>query len=293
MESHHTPVLLARIVAALNVQADGCYVDATFGCGGHAREILDHLGSGGRLIVLDADPSAITGVPPDKRVVSACGNFRDLGIIVPTLAAGRSINGIFMDLGISSAQLSDPTLGLSFQTDGPLLMRLDRNVQAMNAATIVNTWSMSDLGNILRNFGEERQWRKIAEAIVFRRKRQRFSTTADLAALISQVVGGRYSRRHPATKTFQALRMAVNDELGNLAAGLAAACDLLAPGGRLAVITFHSLEDRAVKQYFRSRVKNQGDIVLVNKKTISPERAEILANPRARSAKLRVVARLG
>lgn len=287
----HTPVLLAEVLDALQPQGDDCFVDTTFGRGGHSRAILERLGPDGRLIVLDADPSALATLERDVRLVSACVNFRDLRTAIPPLAEQRPIRGILFDLGISSAQLSDPSLGLSFQSDGPLFMRLDRDQNAMTAATIVNGWSVQDLGVIFRDLGEERHWHRVAAAIVERRRSQRFTTTSELAAVVSRAVGGRRGKRHPATKVFQALRMAVNDELGNLRVALDSACDLLMPGGRLAVITFHSIEDRVVKQYFRDRAKTQADIELFTKKPIAPARAEILSNPRARSAKLRVVTR--
>jgi 16S rRNA (cytosine1402-N4)-methyltransferase len=236
-------------------------------------------------------------------VVPLAANFRCVNQTVRYVAPDLPIHGVLLDLGVSSLQLSDPTLGLSFQQAGPLDMRLDRGRggERMTAAVVVNTWRESDIAALLRSYGEEPRARQIAAAIVRRRRLASFRLTTDLASVVAAAARRGRSKIHPATRTFQALRMAVNDELANLTAGLANALDLLAAQGRLAVISFHSLEDRLVKTTLRrwagrplvpEATPPLARGYIVTKKPIRPSAAELRDNPRARSAKLRVFEKL-
>ena len=306
----HVPVLEEAAVNALNVRADGSYLDATFGRGGHARLVLDLLGPGGILIALDSDPEAIAfgqrefGDDPRLRLVRC--NFRELGTVVRDLAPEGGVDGILMDLGVSSPQLDAPERGFSFRHDGPLDMRLDPDA-GISAADWLAEVDEARLVEVLFEFGEEKFSRRIARAIVEARESGPVRTTAALAALIEKAVpagAARASRIHPATRAFQAIRIAVNAELDALDDALQAAIDSLAPGGRLVVISFHSLEDRRVKQAIREastappasrrmpsapsfspRLKAVG-------KLVRPNEQEESINPRARSARMRVAERL-
>lgn len=309
MAVNHVPVLLKEVIEYLNPQAGQNFADATFGRGGHAQAILERIGSKGRLFVFDVDPkSASLAKRLGSNVSVFQTNFSDIESAIKNAVPDISIHGILFDLGISSAQLSDSSLGLSFQEAGPLNMRLGRD-NGMTAAVIVNTWPEQKLAKLIYDFGEERQARLIAKAISIRRRRQPFVLTTDLAEVVSQALARRRAaptRIHPATKTFQALRMAVNEELENLTLGLNGALRLLTRGGRLAVITFHSLEDRLAKQIFKIAAQNcvcpplmprcvcshSAMARLVNRKPIIPTSHEIAINPRARSAKLRVIEKL-
>ena len=301
----HVPVLLKEVIESLDPQPGQNFVDGTFGGGGHTRAILARLGPAGRLFVFDLDPVSIS----EARLLGPnveCWqkNFRQLEETIKYVSPHLPIHGVVLDLGISSIQLSDPALGLSFQEKGPLNMRLGRD-KGMTAAVIVNTWRENDLAALIRELGEERQAKQIAKAIVNRRHEAPFVFTTDLAEVIARVWrrrGSMQPRLHPATKTFQALRMAVNEELENLRWGVRGAIRILASGGRLAVISFHSLEDRLVKQLFKEASrecicppsaprcvcarKPLGRIL--TKKPVRPSPLEITDNPRARSAKLRV-----
>jgi 16S rRNA (cytosine1402-N4)-methyltransferase len=304
----HVPVLLEAAVDALNVRDSGSYVDATFGRGGHSRAILERLGPAGRLLALDADPEAIEHgrerFGGDARVTLLHGNFRDLVAAVGDLA-GR-VDGVLMDLGVSSPQLDAPQRGFSFRADGPLDMRLDPS-SGRSAADWLGDVESDELAAVIAAFGEERFARRIARAIAAERERSPIRTTARLAEVVRDAIPAavaRSSRIDPATRTFQALRIAVNRELDALDEALAGAIDVLAPGGRLVVISFHSLEDRRVKRairaastpppasrrapaagLFRPRLKRVGGLV-------RPEAAEAAANPRARSARMRVAERI-
>lgn len=300
----HQPVLLDEVLAYLNPRSGQNFVDATVGGGGHARALLSHLGPTGTLFALDYDPTAAAAARElGSNVVPLLANFREVNRAVRYVAPDLPIHGILFDLGMSSLQLGDPTLGLSFQTTGPLDMRLDRSKTKdsnMTAASIVNTWREPELVRIFRQYGEEPLSRQIVAAIVRRRRLQPFLLTTDLAEVIVGVAarfGRRRTKIHPATRTFQALRMAVNNELENLAEGLKSGLDLIVTGGRLAVISFHSLEDRVVKNTFRAwagkqiaGVPTNGMTVgrIITKKPVRPSPNELDQNPRARSGKLRV-----
>ncbi len=293
----HVPVLYNEVLAGLNVRPGGLYIDGTVGAGGHAAGILEGSGPNGRLMGFDRDAATLQVAaerlaPYGDRVRLIHAPYTALGEHV----APGSAAGMVLDLGLSSLQMDDPERGFAFRHDGPLDMRFDVSA-GQTAADVVNTWPVDDLADALYEFGEERQSRRIARAIVDARPLQ---TTGQLAEVVARAIGKYRERIHPATRTFQALRILVNDELGQVAEVLPQAVEALAPGGRLAVITFHSLEDRIVKRFFRqaSGVVEEGanlsspTLRIVNKKVIEPAAAEIEANPRSRSAKLRLVERL-
>jgi 16S rRNA (cytosine1402-N4)-methyltransferase len=276
----HTSVLATETLDALAIVPGGTYVDATFGAGGHTRLILERLGPLGRTIAFDADPLAAQLAPEDPRLTLIHANFRALAAEL----AERSIvavDGILYDLGVSSMQLDDGGRGFSFRSDAPLDMRLDPT-RGETAADFIVSHDEADLADAIFRYGEERNSRRIARALKAKLPR----TTSELAAIVAGTVHlrGRRERIHPATKTFQALRIAVNDELDALRASLDAAANVVRPGGRIAVISFHSLEDRIVKLFFREDARVQP----LTRKPIVPSDEEITANPRARSAKLRV-----
>lgn len=304
----HLPVLLEEVLLALRPRAGGCYLDATTGGGGHAARLLQASAPSGRLYGCDRDEAAIEAARERLaefagRVELRQGNFSDLlDWIEPA-----SCDGVLFDLGVSSPQLERPERGFSFLHDGALDMRMDRR-QTLTAAQLVNEASVDDLARIFFRFGEEPEGRRLARAIDRERQRVRFETTRQLAGLIERLQPRRGRRVHPATKVFQALRMAVNDELSALERGLAAALELLVPGGRLAVISFHSVEDRVVKLFGRRQsreyaVEGELDVPELRKpveprlrwvtRKAQPARAEeVMRNPRARSAKLRVLEKL-
>ncbi len=299
--SDHQPVLLHEVLDALCVRSDGFYVDATYGRGGHARAILERLGSDGRLTVLDRDPQAIAAARAahgdDARVTIVHASFGDLTGVVG--APGR-VDGLLLDLGVSSPQLDQPERGFSFANDGPLDMRMDTTA-GESAAQWLARATIDELTDVIRRYGEERHPRRIARAIDNARREEPITRTGQLAALLSSVIPARDPRRHPATRVFQAIRIQVNDELGQLEAALDASLALLAPGGRLCVISFHSLEDRLVKRFMRRH--SLADPVWRGLPDIPPEArprlgrparacragaAEQADNPRSRSAVLRV-----
>ncbi|WP_322487215.1 16S rRNA (cytosine(1402)-N(4))-methyltransferase RsmH [Chloroflexus sp.] len=294
----HTPVLLAEVIAALAPRPGGCYLDATVGGGGHALAVLQAAQPGGVLLGIDADPAALAAtagrlaeVGLGQQAVLRHGSFADLATLAAE-AGFTAVDGILFDLGVSSYQLDTPERGFSFAADGPLDMRLDPT-QGPTAADLVNRLSERELADIIFQYGEEHAARRIARAIVERRRSQPFHATADLAAVVARAVGGRHGRIHPATRTFQALRIAVNHELDRLVAALPQAVALLSPGGRLAVISFHSLEDRIVKQFLRAEAAGEAPrLAIITKKPVVVSDAEVAANPRARSAKLRVAVRI-
>lgn len=299
----HAPVLLDEALEALDVQADGFYVDATFGRGGHSRALLARLGEQGRLLAIDCDPQAVAaaretlGGDPRATVVHAA--FSRLGEILR--AAGRLPDGILLDLGVSSPQLDDPARGFSFMRDGPLDMRMNPH-EGESAAAWLARADERDIADVIFRFGEDRHARRIARAIVAARAEAPVETTADLAAIVAAAVPGRREPgRHPATRSFQALRIHVNRELEELERVLPQAVEALAPGGRLAVISFHSLEDRLVKRFMRRH--SQDDPAWAGMPEVPPQaravlrrvgrarfpgEAEVARNPRARSAVLRV-----
>ncbi|MDE2347054.1 MAG: 16S rRNA (cytosine(1402)-N(4))-methyltransferase RsmH [Gammaproteobacteria bacterium] len=300
----HAPVLLVEAVAALGIRPDGVYLDATFGRGGHAAAILERLAAGGRLLCLDRDPAAIEEARAlfgeDVRVAIFLAPFSALAACADRVSPGLRMDGILFDLGVSSPQLDDPARGFSFMQDGPLDMRMSGN-QGPSAADVVNGASERELARIFRDYGEERFAMRIARAIVADRQATPFTRTLQLAQMIARVSPVRERHKHPATRVFQALRIHVNDELGELEAGLAAALERLRPQGRLAVISFHSLEDRIVKRFMKRHATTdpmysglpqipahaRPRLRLVGKPVV-PDEAETGRNPRARSARLRV-----
>lgn len=300
----HVPVMLAQVLEGLQVEAQGIWLDGTFGRGGHAREVLARLGGEGRLLLMDRDPEAIASAQrefgEDARVRIRHANFSELARWDET-AAG--LDGVLLDLGVSSPQLDDPARGFSFQGTGPLDMRMDPT-REQSAADWLATADEKEIADVLWRYGEEKMSRRIARALVEVRAVEPLATTRQLADLVAKTIGYRERHKHPATRTFQALRIHVNDELGALERGLVAARDALKPGGRLAVISFHSLEDRIVKQFIRgdvARPVRRGlplpDLAppllrAVGKAQFADE-AELAANPRARSAVLRIAERTG
>lgn len=274
---------------ALAPKPGGTYADGTVGHGGHARLLLEASGPDGRLLAIDRDPRNLSVArerlaPYGGRVLFVQGSYADLSRFAQENGLG-TFDGILLDVGFSSAHVDDPARGFSFGADGPLDMRYDPS-QETSAATIVNGWKKEELATLFRLYGEEPAADRIADAIFHARKQERIVRTTQLAELVEAVVPRR-GRIHPATKVFQALRIAVNDELGELERVLPAAADLLAPGGRLAVISFHSLEDRIVKQFLASR----DDLEALTKRPVTASEEEMAANPRARSAKLRAAAK--
>lgn len=301
----HAPVLLHEAVHYLAVQPGGRYVDCTIGAGGHARAILEAASPGGLLLGLDADPVAISvarenlaGFEDSVQLVES--NFRDLERVcrrhnfIP-------VHGVLFDLGISSMQLADDR-GFSFQVEAPLDMRFSPG-QALTASDIVNQYDEADLADVIWRFGEEPASRRIARAIVRARP---IRTTTELAAVISRAIPRPRGRIHPATRTFQALRIAVNDELGALRDALVQARDILGQGGRLVVISFHSLEDRIVKQFFQQESRDcicppeqpvcncghRATLRIITRRSVTPSPEEIAINPRSRSARLRAAEKL-
>jgi len=298
----HLPVLLTEAVAALAIQPSGCYVDATFGRGGHSRAILARLGPAGRLIALDRDPQAIAAgaAVGDTRFTLVHASFGKLAEALDAQGVGQ-VDGILLDIGVSSPQLDDPARGMSFRFDAPLDMRMD-TTQGETAAEFLARAEQHQLEEVIREYGEERFAHAVAKALVAARGRQRISSTGQLAALVAAVVRTREPGQHPATRTFQALRIFVNRELEELSLVLPQALARLRPGGRLAVISFHSLEDRIVKNFMRAAAHppqppkgvpvRAADLpaptLRLVGKSIRASAAEISANPRARSAVLRV-----
>ena len=305
-ETEHVPVLLEEVMAQLQPAPGGKYIDLTVGAAGHARGLLEGSRPDGRLLAIDADPEAVGYARSalaayGERAIVRQGFFDEL----EALAAEHgfaAVDGIVADLGLSSRQLADPRRGFSFQEEGPLDMRLDPATQTVTAADLVNGLPEAELASLLYRYGEERRSRAVARAIVRQRP---ISTTTELASLVARTVGGR-RRVHPATRVFLALRIAVNDELGALERMLPQALALLAPGGRLAVIAFHSLEDRIVKGFFRQqatgcvcppeapvcRCDRRPAVRLLNRRPIVPGAFERARNPRSRSARLRAVEKL-
>jgi len=304
----HSPVLVDEVHAALALRAGGYYVDATFGRGGHTARILEAVGGEGRVLAIDRDPQAIAAARQrfagDLRLTLEHAPFSDLAVLVPAHAQGRQCAGVLFDLGVSSPQLDEPARGFSFRTDGPLDMRMDPTRGEPVAAWLARA-GVDEMREVIATLGEERFARRVAQAIAAARQREPITRTTQLAALVAGAVRTREPGKNPATRTFQALRMFINDELGQLHAGLAAAFAVLAPGGRLAVISFHSLEDRAVKQFMARHSSTdpalarlpvlpaaaQPRLKLVGKK-LRPSAAELAANPRSRSALLRVAEKL-
>ncbi len=288
--SVHKSVLLNEIIEGLNLKNDSLILDCTFGGGGHSREILKKHKEV-RIIALDQDKSVSKNIL-DKRIIFYNLNFRDLdkaGVL------SKKFDGIIFDLGLSSDQLEDSGRGFSFMKDEPLLMTIKENPSSedLTAEDIVNEWSEENLAKIIYGYGEEKFAKKIARGISEARKAKKIKTTKELAEIIRKSVPLPYQKKkiHFATKTFQALRIAVNDELGALTEGLKKGFEALDKRGRMAVISFHSLEDRIVKRFYKEKVKEK-KAILINKKPITVKREEIKENPRSRSAKLRVLQKI-
>ncbi len=327
----HIPVLYSEVLEALAIRAGGRYIDGTLGWGGHSAGILEHAAPDGQLLGIDQDAMALEAArerlaPFGDRATIVYGNYRQLRMLA-SAQGWEAVDGILLDIGVSSPQLDTAERGFSFQADAPLDMRMDQQ-QPLTAADLVNTLPENELADLIYTYGEERQSRRIAQRIVQQRRTRPLTRTSELAEIVSRALGGKRGPTHPATRTFQALRIAVNDELKALEEGLHAATDLLRPGGRLAVITFHSLEDRIVKEWFRrasspcllpakleilacphilapdlpgprpciypvGRSCNYApSLQPITKKPIEATSAEVARNVRSRSAKLRVAAKL-
>ncbi len=310
MEFVHRSVLLLPTVEALAVRSDGIYLDGTLGGAGHSYEIASRLTTG-RLIGLDRDETALAAAgarlaPFAGRVTLVHSNFADLAQVLDSLEI-PAVDGMLFDLGVSSPQLDDAERGFSYMQDAPLDMRMDRTA-GLTAYEVVNTWPEAELKRILYTYGEERYAPRIAAAIAARRTERPIATTLELADLIRSAMPAQALRekQHPAKRSFQAIRIAVNDELGAVERMLASAIDRLNPGGRLAVITFHSLEDRIVKTAFQEAARGctcpkdfpvcvcgkKPKVKLITRHPIVADEAELAENPRARSAKLRVAEKL-
>ncbi len=300
----HVPVLYAQVLDALAVRPDGRYLDGTFGRGGHARGVLDRLGPEGRLLVMDKDPEAIAvaerELSADTRVAIRQDSFARMS---QWDAVSEGLDGVFLDLGVSSPQLDQADRGFSFQHDGPLDMRMDPTT-GESAAEFLARADDKDIADVLWQYGEERMSRRIARAIVARRVERPLTTTAELADLIAATIGRREKGKHPATRSFQGLRIHVNRELDDLRDGLDAALQCLRVGGRLVVISFHSLEDRIVKQFIAGHAQAPAAnrrlpelVGFVPKlrsigRAVTASEQELADNPRARSAVMRVAEKL-
>ena len=303
----HVSVLLEECIQYLNIRPDGVYVDGTLGLGGHSEAIMERLTEGGTLIGIDRDARALedAGVRLarfGRQAKLVKGNFADIGNILDDLGVAQ-VDGMLFDLGVSSPQLDDPARGFSYMKEAPLDMRMDER-QPLTAGDVLNTWSEAELRSVLWRYGEERYSGRIAAAIVARREEKPLETTAELVEIIRQTMPAAALRekQHPAKRSFQAIRIAVNDELGSLSRMLEQAVDRLKPGGRLLVISFHSLEDRIVKEIIRSREAGctcpkefpvctcgfEQTLKSVTRKPVTPTPEEMERNPRARSARLRI-----
>ncbi|RJQ49357.1 MAG: 16S rRNA (cytosine(1402)-N(4))-methyltransferase RsmH [Gammaproteobacteria bacterium] len=289
----HQPVMLQEAMEWLAVQPEGIYLDATFGRGGHAEAILERLGPHGRLLALDKDPQAVAAAErkfaTERRFEVMRGSFAMLGAYVEQRGWRGKVSGVLFDLGVSSPQLEDAKRGFSFLRDGPLDMRMDPD-SGVSAASFLAKAKENEIADVLYQYGEERYARRIARAIVHARKQAPITHTLQLAGIVSRAHPRWERGQHPATKSFQALRIFINQELSELESGLTQCLDVLAPRGRLAVISFHSLEDRIVKRFIRDQARARALKSLG--KARRPARAEIIANPRARSAVLRGAERL-
>ncbi|NIS63126.1 MAG: 16S rRNA (cytosine(1402)-N(4))-methyltransferase RsmH [Proteobacteria bacterium] len=295
MAYEHFPVLVEEVLEFLQPHPDGIYVDGTLGGAGHAIKILERSSPTGRLIGVDRDKEAIEEArkrlkPYEGRTTIVHGNFSDLRELLTKLNISK-VDAILLDLGVSYQQLTDAKRGFSFQSEGPLDMRMDRT-EGEPASKLINTLSQGELEGILRRYGEGRWARRIAKAIVRHRQKTPIATTTQLRDIISRAVLKPPRHIHPATKAFQAIRIAVNDELNNLGRLIREGIPLVKSRGRLCIISFHSLEDRIVKETFRHYERSPQLLTIITKKPIAPSKREIAENPRARSAKLRVAERV-
>lgn len=305
----HTSVLLHESIAALAIKPDGIYVDATFGRGGHSRLILESLGEKGRLIAFDRDPSAIGAAKvfaDDARFQIVHSAFSEMQVELSALQLLGKIDGVLMDLGVSSPQLDDAGRGFSFMKDGPLDMRMDTS-KGISASDWLNEAEEQEIAQVIKEYGEEKFGKRIAHAIVNTRKTSPLTGTLQLAKLIDEAVPVKDKFKHPATRAFQGIRIFINDELGEIERGLAAALEVLAPQGRMAVISFHSLEDRFVKRFMRDLSRgmqvpaglpireeeiNASKKLRLIGKALKPDESEVQRNVRARSSVLRVAEKL-
>lgn len=304
----HQPVLLKETVEGLFIQPDGIYVDATFGRGGHSRAILQQLSANGRLLGLDRDPTAVEAgqklAETDSRFAVEHCAFSELSTVIHSRLWQGKVNGILMDIGVSSPQLDEAERGFSFQHDGPLDMRMDPT-SGMSAAEWLATAEMNEIATVIKTLGEERYGKRIASAIVETREHTPITTTKQLADLVDKASPTRDKFKHPATRTFQAIRIFINSELEELTSALEQALEVLAVGGRLVVISFHSLEDRIVKRFFRDQAKGDdlpshfpvtadqlNPRLRIIGKAIKAGDAELSVNVRSRSAVLRVAEKL-
>lgn len=295
--------MLDAVLAALSISPDGRYIDLTFGRGGHSRAILGRLGEAGRLLAFDRDQAAMAVAQSlaaaDSRCECVHAAFDSVGSVVKAAGWAGQVNGILLDLGVSSPQLDEAARGFSFMRDGPLDMRMDQS-SGISAAEWLAGVSESELVSVLYRYGEEKQARRIARAIIQANAVDPIVRTGQLARIVESALPRHREKKHPATRTFQAIRLHINDELGQLSRCLAQVFDLLADGGRLVVMSFHSLEDRMVKQFIRERsrgpypddvpvpaIDNQSDCVPIGR-LARPSPAEVARNPRARSVRLRV-----
>ena len=304
----HVPVLLGPVLEGLRIKGDGCYVDGTFGRGGHSGEILKSLDANGRLIAMDRDPQAIAEAPPsltdDSRFELIRGELAELGKLIRRRGLERKVDGLLLDLGVSSPQLDEAERGFSFMRDGPLDMRMDPE-SGISAAEWLARVDEKELRYVLRKFGEEKAAYRIARSIVSAREQTPLLRTGQLARLIEDCAPARGSGKHPATRTFQAIRIYLNRELEQLQQVLADSTDILARGGRLCVISFHSLEDRIVKRFIRDAAREPEQYrgmpnvpaefrpkLMAVGKAIKASAEEIAGNARARSARLRIAERI-
>jgi 16S rRNA (cytosine1402-N4)-methyltransferase len=310
-DSGHVPVLFDETIDLLAISAGGRYIDATFGGGGHSRAILEQSAPDGVLLALDADPAAVERSRQLRqefagRLTVVHANFARLRAVGP-LNGFDQVNGILFDLGLSSFQFDEHDRGFSIHSDARLDMRLDPEAEVPTAWNIVNEWEPEQIADVIYQYGEERRSRHIARVIADRRKSNPIETNRELAEIVQSALGGRRGARiHPATRTFQAIRIAVNGELDALQSGLEAGRDLLAPGGRLAVISFHSLEDRITKQFFQQEARDcicppdfpvcncdhKSTLRIITRRPVMASEDEQRANPRSRSARLRVAERI-
>jgi 16S rRNA (cytosine1402-N4)-methyltransferase len=307
-EFSHRPVLLDEVLEALNIKSDGIYIDGTFGRGGHARAILQQLGPGGLLLAMDKDPEAVAEARKlsdlDRRFSIERGTFAMLERYVNDRGWMGKVDGILLDLGVSSPQFDDPQRGFSFRHDGPLDMRMDP-ASGISAAQWLAAADEREISAVLKEYGEERYARRIARAIVRQRGHTPITRTGQLAEIIAAASPSREQHKDPATRSFQAIRIYINSELQDLQTCLAQSIKVLAAGGRLVVISFHSLEDRIVKRFIREQVRGDQyppDLPVIQEmlhpnmrtvgKAIRPGEEEVTANPRARSAVLRVAEKL-
>ncbi len=306
-DDQHVPVLLDKVLSGLAIKQDGIYVDGTFGRGGHSSAILERLGEEGRLIAIDRDPQAIASAAPslssDQRVTLVRDEFANLATCMGERGVTGQVDGLLFDLGVSSPQLDEAARGFSFRRDGPLDMRMDPDA-GVSAADWLQSVEERTLRQIIFKYGEERDAPRIARAIVAARNEAAINSTLQLADIIASVVPAHKRKKHPATKTFQAIRIYINDELGQIESVLKQSLDVLKRGGRLCVISFHSLEDRIVKRFMREAsreseqyrgmpdvpVEHQPKLKLVGK-AIAASEEEIADNVRARSAHLRIAER--